>query len=147
MATGCGIRAALRVGACSVFGSGMAQSVVPVYTRPESEPPNKFYHDHRYLCTIAGVWAHYPFAKQERYRGIQSKVLQDFSLSHLDLLYNSDKPRHLPLLMSTAYSLAWASQRWAMGLAAGDAVQNRTRWSSLLSAAQDACRMPLSRRC
>ena len=131
------LREALCLSACSLFGSGVG-SAVPVYDRLEAQPGQRFWHDHRYLCTVAKVWAHYPFAKQERARGVQTRILVDYKLNHTDLLHNSDRSRHLPTLMSTQYSLAWATTRWMMGLNAGQRVHDEYKgsWRSLMDSAQ-----------
>ena len=113
---------------------------LPFYSRAAALG-EAWFHDHRYVTHLAGVkWGH-QFRKQERERQIIPRIMRQFALHHGEYLRNEDKSRHLPTLMSSRLTVAWVTERFTMGLFAGDraAASYTDGWSKLLDALGERC--------
>ena len=134
------VRADLKVESCdSVWRPG---TIVPVYRVPTGLASSAaFYHDHRYVCSQAGITWLYQFRKQEVARNVFGRVLRQHGLETHDVMRNEDKSRRLPILMSTPFTFAWVSTRWEMALFCGQRTTNeyRNNWSSLIRGAGASC--------
>ena len=67
----------------SVFRPGVC---IPAYSWDAADLGGKWWHDHRYMASQAGVTWIYQFKKQESARGILQRVRQDNDLEYFDLM-------------------------------------------------------------
>ena len=124
----------------SVFKPGVC---VPAYSWDASAVGGKWWHDHRYLASQAGVTWIYQFKKQESARGILQRVRRDNDLEHFDFQKNESSARHLPLLMSSAAVVGWLGERYTMAVHASGRAEPGyvASWQAMLTGVQDsACK-------
>ena len=121
----------------SVFRAGVC---VPVYAWQQASLGARFWHDHRYLCSQAGITWLYQFAKQQNARGILQRVRADNDLQHFDLMKNESVGRHLPLLLSTNLVVGWLAERFVMGVHAANRADPASiaGWHNMLLGVQSA---------
>ena len=122
----------------SVFRPGVC---IPAYRWDGAALGGKWWHDHRYLASQAGVTWIYQFKKQEAARGILNRVRTDNDLEYYDLMRNESSGRHLPLLMSTSAVIGWLGERYTMAVHAAGRTEPgyAVAWQAMLSGVQDSC--------
>ena len=121
----------------SVFKPGVC---IPAYGWEAAALGGKWWHDHRYLCSQAGVTWIFQFRKQEAARGILQRVRHDNDLEYFDLMKNENAGRHLPLLMSSAAVVAWLGERYTMAVHAANRAEPGyfASWLAMLNGVQDS---------
>ena len=113
---------------------------MPAYCHESARLGQRYWHDHRYVCSQANISWLYQLRKQEVQRGIYSRVIADCDLNHHDIMRNDTPGRHLPLLMSTVATVGWLGERYSMAVHASTRApdQYTASWQTLLSGIQSA---------